>query len=197
MAPLKIELIKSAITLISSLIILGTGWIIGLRITYYWNIQQKIREQDITISYDFHKLYGEFFAIWKLWSYSLDNVESAPEERNRLLERACTAEGLVESMIVRLASVRHLSNDEVETLGKFRQAYQSLRQSIRDKKNLGWSSHKNPQYIAFKELSIQVSALIRYNTSLQKEEMTSRINAFKDITSNKWESKWHSKEPSV
>ena len=67
----KLELLKAILTLGISLLTIALGWFVGQRLNVRWNLRQKQRELDLTTAHDFHMLYGEFFAIWKLWNYSL------------------------------------------------------------------------------------------------------------------------------
>ena len=55
--------------LLTTLIFLGLGWVIGKQLTVLWSRRQKQNEQDLDAARDFHALYGEFFALWKLWNY--------------------------------------------------------------------------------------------------------------------------------
>ena len=55
--------------LLTYLIFLGLGWLIGKRLTILWSGRQKQNEQDLDAARDFHALYGDFFALWKLWNY--------------------------------------------------------------------------------------------------------------------------------
>ena len=41
----------------------------------YWSAWQKRRELQLTAADTFYKLYGEFFAIWKLWNFLQDKGE--------------------------------------------------------------------------------------------------------------------------
>src|SRR5262245_31485222 len=78
-------------------------------------------------------------ALWRVLRH-LEVVGLLPARRARegrgsrwdLLDRACTCEGNLESILVRLASERPLESDDIEVLGCFRQLYQKLRQCIRD-----------------------------------------------------------------
>ncbi|MFY9698156.1 MAG: hypothetical protein WAK34_07490 [Rhodoplanes sp.] len=69
-----------------------------------WNIRQKQRENDLSTARDFHLLYGEFFAVWKLWNYFIKDVKAQSlygASRWELLKRACDAEGKLEATLVR------------------------------------------------------------------------------------------------
>ena len=60
--------------LLTTLIFLGLGWVIGKRLTVLWSRHQKENEQDLDAARDFHALYGDFFALWKLWNYYVREI---------------------------------------------------------------------------------------------------------------------------
>ena len=131
---LTIAALKEVPKLVSALVGLGLVWFVGQRLTVFWNLRQKQRENDLATARDFHSLYGEFFAIWKLWDYYVEyrKSKSLPEVSQwSLLERACVAEGKLESTLVRLVSERDLTASEIALLAQFRQLYQILRESYR------------------------------------------------------------------
>src|SRR3954466_14466375 len=117
----------------SSLVLLGLAWFVGQQLSVFWNLKQKQKENDLATAREFHSLYGEFFAIWKAWNFLAEDREarSLPgASRWSLYDRACVAEGKLESTLVRLSCERHLQPADIEELAKFRQLYQELRQSI-------------------------------------------------------------------
>jgi hypothetical protein len=115
--------LKEIPKLASALILLGLAWFVGQRISMSWSLRQKRKENELATARDLHALYGEFFAIWKLWNYYIRYVgaELLPNmSRSGLLDRTCSAEGRLESMLVRLACEGELGRSEVEVLGQFR-----------------------------------------------------------------------------
>ena len=170
--------------LLTYLIFLGLGWLIGKRLTVLWSRGQKENEQDLDAARDFHQLYGEFFALWKLWNYSLGDPgsQAAPgTSRWELLDRACKTEGKLEALFVGVAaSQRSLANDDIETLGRFRQRYQQLREAIRDNAPLNWDSADHRDYVEFKSLAPQVAAIIVRSGRVRRDLMLK-------ITSNEYE----------
>jgi hypothetical protein len=170
--------------LLTYLIFLGLGWLIGKRLTVLWSREQKENEEDLVAARDFHQLYGDFFALWKLWNYSIRDPGSQPPSgtsRWELLDRACRTEGNLEAVFVSLAaSQRSLTNDDIETLGRFRQRYQQLRESIRDNVPLKWDHSEHPDYVEFKALAPQVAAIIVRSGRVRKELLLK-------ITSNVYE----------
>jgi hypothetical protein len=170
--------------LLTYFVFLGLGWLIGKRLTALWSREQKENEEDLKAARDFHQLYGDFFGLWKLWNYSLRDPGSqkAPgTSRWELLDRACRTEGKLEAMFVGLAaSQRSLASDDIETLGRFRQRYQQLREVIRDNVPLKWHSADNPEYVEFKTLAPQVAAIIVRSGRVRQELLLK-------ITSNVYE----------
>ena len=102
-----------------------------------------------------------------------------------LLERACAAEGALESIFVKLSSERVLSESDIEILGRFRQAYQQLRESIRDNKPIGWWGNNQTEYLSFKRLAFLTACIILSDRSRDRTE-----EALSKITANTWESSW-------
>jgi hypothetical protein len=181
-------LVKAAVSEIpkfaSGLILLGLAWLVTQRVTVFWNLRQKQKENDLSTARDFHAIYGEFFAIWKLWNYYVRDVpelrQLSEASRWALLDRACIAEGKLETTLVRLVSEKALEPDDVEILGQFRQLYQELRESIRDDQPLPWDSSNDPHYVAFKERAPKIAGLIVGKDKINSKKLF-------DITSNQYE----------
>ena len=174
---------------LGSLLLLGLVWLVGHRLTVKWNLRQKRRELDLAAVRNFHALYGEFFASWKLWNYLIRDVGAEHLNggtRWDILKRACEAEGRLEALLVGLSCDRSLSDPEVKVLGRFRQLYQCLRQAIRDNHPLRWDSSDHPDYVAFKELAPEIALLIVGvdGTGRQADDAARTVRR---ITSNQWE----------
>jgi hypothetical protein len=189
---LKQEIIKSLLSLVVSVVTLGLGWFVGQRLSIYWAIRQKRRELELAAVSEFYKLYGEFFAVWKLWNELYPEggsiKQSKPFEegslRWELLRRASNAEGALESLFVKLASEKQLVKIDIEILGRFRHAYQNLRESISANQRLDWSHSEHPEYLTFKRLAYLVANIILSDTKVRFS------NTLEDITSNVWEENW-------
>ncbi len=154
---------------------------------------QKQRELQLEAAARFYDLYGEFFAVWKLWSATKSGrvaTENPHASRVELHRRACVAEGGVEAVLVRLAAEYPLGPAEVEMLGKFRQAYQSIREAIRADRELSWGASDHPEYAAFKRLACGVAALLSANPPTGLPTAQASAAALSDITDNRWESGW-------
>lgn len=164
--------------------------LIGNRIAARWGVRQKRREMAMATANEFYKLYGEFFGVWKLWNYALDTRDDQFAQTNAtLLARAAAAEGGMEAILVKLAAERTLTLDEQSHLGRFRQAYQCLRQTIKKGKPLDWPSSEHAQYLAFKGLACHVAAIV---TAEPTEPPSGAVAAesLRKITSNFWETRW-------
>ena len=128
-------------------------------------------------------LYGEFFALWKLWNYYIRDLgaDALPEaSRWELLDRACASEAKLEATLVRLASQRALASEDIRMLGRFRQRYQRLRECIKRNEPLEWNHSEHPEYVEFKTLALQAAAIIAGTGSVRPEQLI-------EITSNIYE----------
>ncbi len=190
MDTLLTEGLKAIPNLLVALITLGLGWVVGQRLTLNWNLRQKRRELDLSNAKEFQSLYGEFFAVWKLWNYYVRDIgdKSLPgASRWELLNRACTAEAGMEAIFVRLASERNLSEGQVHSLGQFRQLYQKLREVIRDNEPLQWNHSEHPEYMNFKCLGAKVAYFIVSDEDKDKAAAAKHADALVGITSNRKE----------
>ena len=105
MDDLAVATIKAVPTLGIALITLLLGWFVTGRVTARWDLRKKRTELSLDALHRFYSLYGEFFAVWKLWQAWLENrypAEKRAESRSKLLERAAANEGMYESFIVKL-----------------------------------------------------------------------------------------------
>jgi hypothetical protein len=194
----KLELIKISLSVGMALIVLALGWFIGNRLAVHWAIRQRRRELELAAANQFYQLYGEFFALWKLWNYFRyeHGNEPLPETtRWDLLARASAAEGGVEAILVKLASERQLGEEDIATLGRFRQAYQTLREAIRDLQPVDWWYQDHPEYAAFKRLATQVASMLCTSDKQRAPTVAQASQALKRITSNEWENRWAVGEP--
>lgn len=188
MPELAHELARGGINLAVTLVVLGAGWLVGQRLTYQWNLRQKRRESDLATAADLQRLYGDFFAVWKEWNAVAPNNDA--QARAALLRRACDGEGLLERVIVKLASERRLSTADRETVGRFRQGYQRLRRSIRDSERLPWQGSEHPEYLAFKRLAVAVTLIVGREPGRSRIGPDEAFAAPRDITANRHEKDW-------
>lgn len=184
------ELIKAAISGVSGICLLILTWIVGQRLAYQWNVRQKRRELQLSSLQQFYAAYGDFFAVWKLWNRLERDAASFEDRRWELLKRAAAAEATVEGTLVKLSLELNLDGEDVSNLGRFRQAFQQLRESIRDNQHLPWRSGDCPEYKTFKALSITVAALLNGKWSdspLSRDRAREQLMV---ITANKWMHNW-------
>ena len=122
-----------------------------------WARAQHRRELDLAALARFYELYGTWFATWKTWEAWLEPGEGSESERSGLLRQATAAEGQFEALLIKIALERRLSQPEISRLGRFREGYQRLRESIENKKELPfrvqYDDDKVSAYVAFKSLS--------------------------------------------
>ena len=186
----KPETMKAFMNLLVALLTLGAGWLVGQRLSYRWAIRQKKREFLLAATNQFHAAYGEFFITWKLWNRLDRNDPSYAERRWQLLQQAAHAEASAESILLKVVTEIRISDDVVQDLGRFRQAFQSLRQAIRDNKPLDWPSSEHPQYVAFKKLSCRVAHLLETGQDTKAPDWNVAADNHLKATSNSWEGKW-------
>jgi hypothetical protein len=188
MQDLPLELARGGISLAVTLVGLGVGWLVGQRLTYQWNLRQKRRESELATAQDLQRLYGEFFAVWKVWNAAArGQVASAPQD---LLWRAAEAEGLLERVLVKLATERRLTPGDRDTLGKFRQAYQRLRGAINAGEPLGWTSSDHPEYLAFERLAVAVTLIVQREGGVTQLGADEAFANLREIASNRYEKSW-------
>jgi len=136
------------------LVALGTALIgaalaygIGVRVTDRWDERKRRREADLAALAEFYRLYGDFFATWKLWNTHkrfAQSVASPEHVQWSLLQRAADTEGGFEALLVKMVAERELEPPDIELLGCFREGYQTLRETIRKNKALGWWATEPP-----------------------------------------------------
>lgn len=141
--------------------LLGTA-IGGGAVTYFWSNLKKRRETEISALNDFYQVYGEFFTVWKLWNNQFRHhaIEAPEGEQYTLLVRATEMEARTEAFFVKITSERYLTDSQLQQLGLLRQAFQSLRERIRDQRALDWWKSSHAQYAALKDISATVSGIL-------------------------------------
>ena len=179
---LLIELIKLGVAF------LGVT-VIGGAFTAFWTSRQRQREVEQLELTKFYELYGYFLTAWRLWNTIKKDPSVATSveiTRCDLLKKASEAEGSLEGLLLKLASERRLSRNDQQTLGKFRQACQRIRQSIRDNEIIPWSSSEHPEYLAFKQGASYLVSLIPRKLFHSSPSQNEAAQAVCEITSNKY-----------
>ena len=162
----------------------------GTRLTYSWNVRQKRREIQLSSSQQFYSAYGEFFAVWKLWNCLDRSSPTFDDRRWELHQRAATAEATIEGTLVKLSSELNLNEEQIVTLGRFRQAFQQLRQSIREDRQLPWPSSEHAAYRSFKILAVETAILLSRDWPDKRISTKRASEQLMHITSNEWEGRW-------
>lgn len=176
---------------VGPLIAAALALLVGHPVAAWWSAKQKRREMTLSAALEFHRLYGEFFAVWKLWEFARKEKDADFRERRwTLMNRAAAAEAGMESLFVRLATERSLSEYETESLGKFRQAFQQLREAVRDDRSLGWSMSEYKPYAAFKSLATITADLVARSDRSRAPTVFEAQKALATITANMWEPVW-------
>jgi hypothetical protein len=178
--------------LIGPVVAVGLAWLVGNRLSAEWALRQRRREHSLASVAEFYRLYGEFFALWKLCNYAFRDAdhEMGDDTLWDLMRRAAALEANGEAILLRIASELTLSDDDIKTLGLFRQGVQLLRQSIVKQRILGWSSSEHREYQAFKGLSVGVAALAAKVGSGTAPPLDKAQRQLREITHNKWSKEW-------
>jgi hypothetical protein len=132
-----------------------------------WARARHRRELDMAALARFYDVYGRWFAAWKAWSALREGKlpKNGDSERGKLLKQAADAEGQFEALLIKIAIERRLSKAQVGRLGRFREAYQRLRECIEEEADLPFwvqgSIDTRSPYVAFKDLSVEFAALLQ------------------------------------
>jgi hypothetical protein len=159
MSPWTLEVFKSTLALALLLI----TWVLGQRVVLFWDRRKKRQELDIVAAERFQQLYGDLKEVSRLWRSAKRPKGDAPTPppglQWDLLAKATSAESRYETLVIKLATERHLSPTQVRTLGLFRQAVQEVRQSIREGAVVPASGF-GAEYLAFNDLAAEVACLL-------------------------------------
>ncbi len=191
----QMEILKFVLTLVSSGVILLLTYGVGQNLSAKWSLRQKRRELQLSAANTFDRLYGEFFKIWKLWkNYKKEKIETQNVSQWELLAMICEAEAGMEGILVKIASEFRLTDQDIITLGRFRQAYQTLREYIREDKPFTWDHPYHPQYMHFKTMGAYIAAMLSgfENQSLKGPTREEAMYNLQRITSTKFKTWWES-----
>ena len=189
MDPMLFEILKAFIGPVTAV---GLAWLVGNRISATWALRQRRREQSLATVAEFYRLYGEFFALWKMCNYAFRDSKEDIEETTLwdLMRRATALEASGETILLRIASELALNEDDIRTLGLFRQGVQLLRLSIVKRRILGWTSSQHPEYLAFKGLSVAVARLASQVGTKDPPARETAQEQLRAVTHNKWSKEW-------
>lgn len=184
---------KLALALVGPTFALLLAAIIGQRLSAWWSERQKRRELELALANDFYAYYGEFFAIWKEWNWSLKEERQETVEwkkyRSTLYARACKAEGSFEAALLKISAERTLNHEQIEDLGLARQGYQELRESIGLNIAISYGSSNDDRYLAFKRLSTLIGNML-VSRSQAIPDASQAYRNFREITDNRHEGRW-------
>ena len=79
---------------------------------------------------------------------------------------------------------------EIETVAKFRQAFQQMRSHIRDHQKLDWVDPHDKRYVAIKTLSAGVYFLITTIDQTKRPSLAIAQRQLTEATVKKWEETW-------
>lgn len=186
------EIVKA---LIGPVVAVGLAWLVGNRLSSEWALRQRRRENSLASVAEFYRLYGEFFALWKLCNYAFRDADHEMDDATLwdLMRRAAALEANGEAILLRIATELTLTADDIRTLGLFRQGVQLLRQSIVKQRILGWNSSEHREYQAFKGLSVGVAALATKVGTGTAASVEIAQRQLREITHNKWSKEWLAK----
>jgi hypothetical protein len=92
----------------------------------------------------------------------------------------------LEALLMKVATERKLTQEQIEDLGLFREAFQQLRKSIRDLKDLTFGTVNPRQYMAFKRGAVTLIAIV----STTKRATSPQFDQFIAITERDYEAEW-------
>jgi hypothetical protein len=136
----------------------------------------------------FWQRYGEFFAIWKLWNYSFDDLPDVRERTRRLLlEQIARTEADMEALLLQIICERRLQEDEVASIAKFRQVFQTLPKQLRKGKPLEWVNTRDAKYKALKRNAADVAHLVATMHPAQRPDADTSRKQILLVTDGRWE----------
>jgi len=197
--PFEQQLIVEGIRAAVAVLALLLTWRFGQPIIARWDMRKKRRELDLALSNDFQRLFGEYKEIWRLWKAHYEATKPTSKQtigaaavdttRWELFARAAAAEGRVEAVFMKLAVDRPLSSRDLQMLGYFRQAFQILRQGIRDGEHLNYSNN-DPRYQLFIVLGCWVAYIINRDSHAlppSADKVQKNLVTIQSYRSDEWE----------
>lgn len=139
---------------VSGLIVALVAALIGIGIAKWFTARQELtrarQQRNLAAAEELYRIYGEFFAAWKVWNAHLRSKEPPPsallpkvglpeeDRRSELLAAAAKAEGGFEALLVRLAMEHDLNPDQRAALWCLRSAFKRLREAMKEGLPLLW-----------------------------------------------------------
>src|SRR5262249_41747499 len=150
----------------------------------------------------------ELLCLCRLWNIYFTDIKSKQNhwEENQisstlrwdLLERAAVTEGKFEALLIKIASERQLNDSDVKILGIFREICQTIRESIRDYREVPWDAAEAVNYKTVKLLSSSVGCLLASEHPWKKPSVQSSVESLllitrsspKDRKRHNWKDDW-------
>jgi hypothetical protein len=133
--------------------VIGTAlaaWLVGTRISFGCDEVERQRDSDMAalqLSYESH---GRFFAAWRMWAVYMRSTSSGQRgfpasdpKAWEVLQTVEEAESGFETILVELASEFTHTDRDRQLFAAFRQAGQSLREAVREGKDLTWKAQRS------------------------------------------------------
>ena len=166
----------------------------GNRLSLKLDERRRSTELDLEALSNLYELYGQFFVHLKRWNTLIATQRDEPswsDQRRILLLDTHAAEGRVEALLVKMVAEQELSDADRDVLGSFRQAYQQIREAVRNDVPLEWRASGHPEYEAFKSLAAAISCIIARRWNPKADQRTSdTVGALLAVTDNRYESSW-------
>jgi hypothetical protein len=145
------------------------AWLVGTQVAFRWDDVKRRRELDLAALNDFYKCYGAFVRTWRIWNtHKRHSCHAKSDEiKWNCLEQASSIESDLERLLVKIVSERKLEDRDRLLLGCVREAFQCLRENIREDRALRWYSRSPSsgkefrEYQAFKALAAYMGVLLQ------------------------------------
>lgn len=186
---------------IPTAVIAGIGallavWV-GKRVSHLWAVRQKQREIELTALNEVYRLYGEFISLRRLWNQykkpGYPHLRPPADSSWQFLERAADLEARMEAVLIKVAAERTLCNckgADIDRLGLLRQAFQSLRQRIRDNEPVSWGYSDHEEYVELKSQASRLAAMLLSDAPSARPSAKIALKQIMDITDNRHEKRW-------
>jgi hypothetical protein len=176
--------------------------ILGGAAGFVWGAMRHRRELDLASLGDFREAYGRWCAVWRDWSAAIDELPRRKRDPPfpvddkvwlDLMQRAAEVEGTFEALLVKIATERRLNADQIRRMGRFREGYQQLRESIEKRQEVPFRVQYRAEdvsaYLAFKALSVEFAALLSapirvfHSSTWSRPPLPEAQRAFVQVTS--------------
>lgn len=162
-------------------------WTIGKKLLEFWENRRRLREISLEIRGKFHKAYGDFKSLVKMWK--ILGKPSQPDKDSELVKAAVDAEGRVEDLLISVTAVKCLKPEDITTLGLLRQGYQTVREAIEkgESEKVPYN-YKSYEYRLFNILMTQVSRLMTTaKEDPNSDKSRNNLAQIVDVRSKEWE----------